>query len=108
MIKIEELESYDEQKQKEGTETTNDKAIRIQFRFLKLFGKKYNIVVYIRKSAGRTAEFKKLVGRMISMDNRTRWNSWYEIFTILLEIRSTIKKYCQDHENEFKEDILSY
>jgi hypothetical protein len=35
-------------------------------------GKFYNIIVYIRQSAGRTKEFKDLAGKMILLDNRTR------------------------------------
>jgi hypothetical protein len=72
VIKIEELKSYDEQEQERGTEITDDKIIRVQFRLLGPLGKGHNIVVFIRKSAGRTAEFKKLTGKMVPMDNRTR------------------------------------
>jgi hypothetical protein len=36
------------------------------------FGKFHNIVVYIRRSANRTKEFKDLVKRIIPLDNRTR------------------------------------
>jgi hypothetical protein len=108
VVKIEEFESYDEQKQEKGTEATDDKPIKIQFRLLGSFDKGHNIVVFIRKSAERTVEFKELAGKMVPMDNRTRWNSWYEIFTVLLEIRLAIEKYCQDHEDELEEDILFY
>jgi hypothetical protein len=72
MVKIEELESYNEQKQERNIEVTDDEVIRVQFRFLGLFGKKYNIVIYIRKSAGKTAKFKKLIERMVPINNRTR------------------------------------
>jgi hypothetical protein len=72
VVKIEELESYDEQEQEGGTETTDDKAIKVQFRLLEPLGKGHNIVVSIRKSAGRTAEFKELARKMVPMDNRTR------------------------------------
>jgi hypothetical protein len=72
IIKIEKLKSYDEQKQKENIKTTDDKIIKIQFKFLKSLSKKHNIVIYIRKSAGRTAEFKELAERMIPINNRTR------------------------------------
>ncbi len=42
------------------------------------------------------------------MDNRTRWNSWYEILLILLNLRPAIEKYCSDYEDELEEDILNF
>jgi hypothetical protein len=72
IIKIKELKLYDEQEQEGGTKVTDDKAIRVQFRLLGPLNKRHNIVIFIRKSARRTVEFKKLAGRMVPMDNRTR------------------------------------
>ena len=108
IVKIEELESYNEQEQEGGIEATDDEVVRVQFRLLGPLGKGHNIVVHIRKSAGRTAEFKELAGRMVPMDNRTRWNSWYKMLKVLLEVRPAIEKYCQDYEDELEEDILSH
>jgi hypothetical protein len=51
-------------------------------------------VVYIRGSASRTEEFRELVGRIILMDNRTRWNSWFNMLVVLLNLRPTVEKYC--------------
>ncbi len=65
-------------------------------------------MIYIRGSSARTARFKELTGKIISIDNRTRWNSWYEMFLILLNLRSIIKKYCSDYKDEFKKDILNF
>jgi hypothetical protein len=45
---------------------------------------------------------------MIPMDNRTRWNSWYDMLVVLHNVKPAVEKYCQDHENELEEDILSY
>ena len=106
VIEIEELESYDEQEQ--SREPTNEEARKIKFRLLGPLGQGHNIVVHIRGSPSRTAEFKELAGRMIPMDNRTRWNSWYEMLKVLLNLRPAVEKYCQDHEDELKEDILSF
>ena len=41
------------------------------------------------------------------MDNRTRWNSWFNMLVVLLNLRPVIEKYCQDHEEELKDDILT-
>jgi hypothetical protein len=70
MIDLDELESYD----LEDTDgkLTNKKAIKAKFRFLKLFGQEYNIVIYIRELNARTNYFRKLIKKMILMDNRTR------------------------------------
>jgi hypothetical protein len=70
VIKINKLESYDEQ-EKNGQLSFN-KAKKLQFRLLRLLSKEHNIVVYIRSLAGRTAEWKELARRMILIDNRTR------------------------------------
>ena len=45
---------------------------------------------------------------MIPMDNRTRWNSWYNMLVVLYNVKPAVKKYYQDHEDELEEDILSY
>jgi hypothetical protein len=73
VITLEQLESYDEQEQTK--QLLNNEARRVQFRLLGPLGKAHNIVVYIRSSPSRTAEWRELAGRMIPMDNRTRWNS---------------------------------
>jgi hypothetical protein len=64
-------------------------------------------VVYIRGSPRRIAKFLNLVGRMVPMDNCTRWNSWYEMLMVLLNLRPEIEKYCLNYKDELEEDILS-
>jgi hypothetical protein len=73
VVKMEELELYDKQEQIKGP--IDDEARRIQFRLLRPLGKAYNIIVYIRESPSKTAKFRELAGRIVLMDNRTRWNS---------------------------------
>jgi hypothetical protein len=65
-------------------------------------------VVYIRASPGQTVEWKELAGRIIPMDNRTRWNSWFIILEVLLNLEPYVTKYCIDHRDELEEDILTY
>jgi hypothetical protein len=69
-MKPEELKSYDKQNQNEKLKDKNIK--KQQFRFLKLFNQKHNIVIHIRRSSAKTARFKKLTGRMILINNRTK------------------------------------
>ena len=42
------------------------------------------------------------------MDNRIRWNSWYNMLFVLLNLRPAVEKYCLDYEDELKEDLLSF
>jgi hypothetical protein len=105
VIGVEELESYDSQN--ENGELEDKEIIRIKFRLLGPLGQAHNIVVHIRGSPSRTEEFKVLAGRLIPLDNRTRWNSWYNMLTVLLNLRPAVEKYCQDHEEELEDDILS-
>ena len=92
------LELYNEAEANE--KLTNEEAKKAKFRLLGPLGKAYNIVVYIRSSGSRTAYFRKLAGRMIPMDNRTKWNSWYNILQVLLEEKAHIDKYCEYFEYE--------
>jgi hypothetical protein len=63
-------------------------------------------VIHIRGSSNRTAKFIKFTEKMISMNNRTKWNSWYAIFIIFLKLKIQVETYCLAHEDEFKKDIL--
>ena len=92
VIKLEELELYDKQ-DKSGV-FRDKEAIRKQFWLLGPLGQAHNIVVYICGSAGRIEEFRTLVGRLILIDNRIRWNSWFNILVVLLNLRPIVEKYC--------------
>jgi hypothetical protein len=104
-MNLDEFKSYD-LKNKDG-EFTNKKIRRIRFRFLKLFGQKYNIVIYICRSNIRTEYFRTLIEKIILTDNRTKWNSWYNIFFIFLQLKGKIEKYYEKYKIEFKKDFLS-
>ena len=72
-MEIEKLKSYDDQDQREEKEGEEER--RVKFRLLGPLGKMHNIVVYIRGSTTRIAEFLELIRRRIPLDNRMRWNS---------------------------------
>jgi hypothetical protein len=65
-------------------------------------------VVHIRSLTGRTAEWKELAGRMILIDNHTRWNSWFIMLKVLLKLEPCVVKYYIDHREELKDNILTY
>jgi len=109
VVNTEDLESYDDQEESgEMRDVEIAEQVRAKFRLLGPLGQGHNIVVHIRGSPLRTAAFKKNAGRLIPMDNRTRWNSWYEMLIVLLNLRPAIEKYCQEFEEELEDDILSY
>ena len=104
-MEIEELELYDDQDQRGETEGEEER--RVKFRLIGPLSKMHNIVVYIRGSTTCIAEFLELVGRRIPLDNRTRWNSWYTMLVIALELRLVVEKYFQNHELDLEDDELS-
>ncbi|OAQ58218.1 ribonuclease H-like protein [Pochonia chlamydosporia 170] len=81
---------------------------RAKFRLLGPLGKLHNLVVNIRSSSGRTKEFKELAGRLIPLDNRTRWNSWYQMLQVATEqgIASALDSYTKNHFDDLSADFL--
>ena len=60
-------------------------------------GKLHNITAYIQRSPQRRIAFQKLSqGRKLIRDNKTRWNSWYQMIGCALEplVCTAIKLYC--------------
>ena len=96
---------YDAQDQ--AGETGDEEAKKLKFRLMGPLGQAHNIVVYIRGSTTCVEEFIFLAGRMIPLDNRTRWNSWYEMLDVFLKLRPAIDKYIQNHEADLEADELS-
>jgi hypothetical protein len=72
-------------------------------------GKLHNIVAHIRKSANRTTWFKNRAGKIIPLDNRTRWNSWFTMLNVALEdkVKAIIQQYIEHYQEVIsKDDIL--
>ena len=101
----EELESYDSQEQREGVD---EEAKRAKFRLLGPLGKAHNIVVFIRGSPLRITEFKASAGRLIPMDNSTRWNSWFYMLVVLLDVRPAVDTFTLNHKEELAKDALDF
>ncbi len=94
-ISAEELKSYEEL-EKRG-ELKNIEGVKRKFRLLNLFDKFYNIIIDIRSSSNRIVEFLILATRMVSLDNRIRWNSWYNSLVIANKLTAAIDTYIKDH-----------
>ena len=67
---LKELASYD--LKDKDKELTDKEAKRARFKLLRLLSKGHNIVVYISKSLACIKVFRKLIRRLIPIDNRTR------------------------------------
>ena len=70
MIDLEELASYD--LEDKDRKLTDEEAKRARFRLLGPLGKGHNIIVYISRSLAYTEVFRKLIRRLILIDNRMR------------------------------------
>jgi len=105
VIGQEKLKSYDEQ-ESEGKPIDNDDT-RAVFRALGPLGKLHNIVVHIRGCPIRRKAFKELAGRLVPLDNRTRWNSWYKMLEVANRLESAIDTYTKAHLGSLKADYLS-
>ncbi len=105
-MNLEELASYD--LENEDRELTDKEARRAQFRLLGPLDKAYNIIVYISRSSTHIDVFRKLIGRLILIDNHTRWNSWDKILLVLLLLKGKVEDYYEKYKSELKEDLLSH
>ena len=101
LIEIDELESYDYQ------EENTQQEQRARFQRMGPLGKLHNIVVHIQGSTSRTKEFKGYAHRMIPLDNRTRWNSWYQMLVVAIDHSGSIDTYTKNHLLDLETEYLS-
>ena len=64
-----------------------------------VMGKIHNLVIHIRASPNCTNEFEALSGKSIPLDNRTRWNSWFQMLHVVLETKvlNALRNYTEMH-----------
>ena len=60
----------------------------------------------IRSFGNCTAEFLALAIRMIPLNNRTRWNSWYNSLVIINKLAAAIDTYTKDHQADLEYDFI--
>ncbi len=72
-------------------------------------GKLRNYIVHIRSSANRTTWFIERAGKMVPLNNRTRWNSWFLMLCVALEdkVKAGLQLYVEHYKDDLKDDILS-
>lgn len=78
-----------------------------KFQLLGPLSKLHNIIVDIRSSANRIAEFLALAARMATLDNRTRRNSQYNSLVVANKLAATINTYTKDHQANLKDDFIT-
>jgi hypothetical protein len=103
-IEIEELESYDEL-EKTG-ELSGKEEIARKFQLLRPLSKLHNILVYIPSTTALVQEFLDLVRRMIPLDNRMRWNSWYLCLFVANKYQSSINTFTKNYFAKLCKDFL--
>jgi hypothetical protein len=57
--------------------------------------KLHNIAKHICDNDSRYQEFIDIAGRLIPLDNITRWNSWYHMLVVALELQSAVDTYSK-------------
>lgn len=60
-------------------------------------GKLHNIAVFIRSSTVHSDAWGRLPGRVLGIDNATRWNPWYMLLRTALEKKDKLMVFQQDH-----------
>jgi hypothetical protein len=76
------------------------------FREMGLLGRLHNIVVHTRSSPGRMNQFRSFAGKMIPLDNSTRWNSWHSMLSTALKKESAVDSYIKANFKSLEKDVL--
>ncbi len=71
-------------------------------------GKLHNHIVHFRDSANHTTWFVDHAGKMILLDNHTRWNSWFDMLNTALEdqVKAALQLYVEHYKDNFPKDNL--
>jgi hypothetical protein len=70
-------------------------------------GNLHIIAVFIRSSTLLTDEWESLAGKVLGIDNITRWNSWYNLIKLAVEKQAKLMIFCQNHHKELGTAVLS-
>jgi hypothetical protein len=66
----------------------------------------HNTAVHIRLDNYQYNLFKKCMGRVLGLDNDTRWNSWFLLLNVILEKQEHVKWYQDKYWDSLKDDFL--
>ena len=104
-VETHELESYDDLEKRE--ELSGKEEVARKFRLLGPLGKLHNILVHVHSTPAFVQEFLDLAGRLVPLDNRTRWNSWYSCLLVANEHQSSIDTFTKSHLGKLKADFIT-
>jgi hypothetical protein len=89
-------------------ETFLSEAIATKFRLLGPLGKLHNIITYSRSTAALQLKFKELTnGRLVPLDNRTRWNSWHACLLVALLFMGAVDTFAKAHFEKLEKDYIN-
>lgn len=80
---------------------------RLGWKDIRPLGKLYAIVAYMRASELLYNEFLAAAGRIIPMDNDTRWDSWYTINTVAYELEGHVDTFVKNHRKAIRKYALT-
>jgi hAT family C-terminal dimerisation region len=70
-------------------------------------GKIHNIAIHIRANDYRYNLFRKRAGKVLGLDNDTRWNSWFLLLDTALDKEETVRWYQDKYYDALSEDYLT-
>ncbi|KAG7403397.1 hypothetical protein Forpe1208_v016448 [Fusarium oxysporum f. sp. rapae] len=70
-------------------------------------GKIHNISVHMRENDYRWNLFKKRAGRSLGLDNDTRWNSWFLLLDVALNLQEHVEWYQRRYYENLRDDYLA-
>ncbi|KJZ67979.1 hypothetical protein HIM_12633 [Hirsutella minnesotensis 3608] len=70
-------------------------------------GKIHNISVHMRENDYRWNLFKKRAGRSLGLDNDTRWNSWFLLLDVALNLQEHVEWYQRRYYENLQDDYLA-
>lgn len=70
-------------------------------------GKVHNTSIHMRENNYRWNLFKRRAGRALGLDNDTRWNSWFVLLDVVLDLQEHVEWYQKRHYESLHEDFLT-
>jgi hypothetical protein len=98
--------SKDEAEDETQEEESSSVVVQELPKVMDVLSKLHSIVVHIRSSGVRTAMFQARARRMIPLDNSTRWNSWFDMVSVALDLEMEVDHYIKKHP-DLEEKALS-
>ena len=103
----EEVDEDDEYDEEARLAMVSKKKKRPCWKDIGPLGKLHAIVAYMRASELLYNEFLNAAGRMIPMDNDTRWDSWYTMNEVACELEGHVDTFVKNHRKAIGKHALT-